>query len=767
MTDSVTSCLSELMEKTLSPLDLLPHADTREKLIELVLKGGPQDVDLQTASLFQQLRTNIVKQRVDDCKVVVFGGGTGLSNIIGGDCRNEGWTKNPFVGLKQIFPKTRSVVCVTDDGGSTGELLKDLPLFALGDIRHVMLSSVQLNSLRQRYDISEDGARGVAQELAKLFNYRFTQCPGTVDGVLAGCLADISVFPEGLLDFLFSLFETILTDDRLRPSLKRPNCLGNIMLAAAIYSRLDSTLSNEYLAGAPQTLHTAIFAGLSALSQAIGADDKAVLPCTSTAAQLCFRYTNGVQVTGEHKSGHARRGYPVDRVYVNFCDDIRVYPEIIEDILAADILVMAPGSLYSSIIPVFQVPGLADAVRANRSALKLLISNLWVQTGETDISIVDPERKFHVSDMIDAYEKNIPGGTEGLFEEVLCLSFQNVPASVMQRYALEGKIPIYLDRDVVSSKGYVPIECEFFSRSALETRGVVQHDPNTFAQAVKTIFLTTDRPVVANQPQDTTDLSFRANERKVLLPYVKYRLLREKVRGLVVKLEENNGAMSQEQMRQNILAIIWKHQDLAIEHLHYIEGIQCVDAELWRRDQQWDNVFSFYDPQDNFIKIRRDQLADEAKLETAFLIALGESLLGNYARKKEMGSIKVEDCFLGKVYHLYLEPNKSRHCYFKDDALHQYLSLARMAQVPHDENHFTRLINGDEGFTPPGLLMGLIFAWYLENRLASHIEYKMSVMQINQSALIPEQMKMQRRRERVIAFFRENVFGHAEEMSSC
>ena len=54
--------------------------------------------------------------------------------------------------------------------------------------------------------------------------------------------------------------------------------------------------------------------------------------------------------------------------------------------------------------------------------------------------------------------------------------------------------------------------------------------------------------------------------------------------------------------------------------------------------------------------------------------------------------------------------------------------------------------------------MGLIYAWYLENRLASHIEYKMSLMQINQTDLIPEQLKMLKRREKVIGFFRDVVF---------
>ncbi|NIR94851.1 MAG: YvcK family protein, partial [Gammaproteobacteria bacterium] len=64
---------------------------------------------------------------VQNTRVVVLGGGTGLSNIIGGDSRKETWPEEPFNGLKEIFPHTKAIVCVTDDGGSTGELLKDLP----------------------------------------------------------------------------------------------------------------------------------------------------------------------------------------------------------------------------------------------------------------------------------------------------------------------------------------------------------------------------------------------------------------------------------------------------------------------------------------------------------------------------------------------------------------------------------------------------------------------------------------------------------------
>ena len=139
------------------------------------------------------------------------------------------------------------------------------------------------------------------------------------------------------------------------------------------------------------------------------------------------------------------------------------------------------------------------------------------------------------------------------------------------------------------------------------------------------------------------------------------------------------------------------------------------------------------------------------------LIALGESLLGNYAEKKIMKDVEIDRLQLGRVYHLYLRRKEDRTCFFNHEQLRTFLYLARMCST-NDENHYTRLINNHEGFTPPGLLMGLTYAWYIDNRFATHIEYKMSVMKINQTDLIPEQLNMVYRRRKMIEFFKEVVF---------
>ncbi len=751
-----------LKKKNMSPLELLSHSDPREKFIDLILNGVPEKTDQKTASLFHNLRKNLREERVEDARIVVFGGGSGLSNIIGGDCRKKNWINSPFMGLKEIFPNTRSIVCVTDDGGSTGELLKDIPLIALGDIRHVLLSSVQLVRLQKRYNLSIIEAKQVVGALSAIFNYRFTICPENSDSIINESEVNLELLPEELKKPLFVLLDHLFDDKRLAQTLKRPQCLGNLLLVSAIYREIDISVDNDILADSPQISKSAIYRGLLYLSRTLCVEERAVMPCTATLSRLRVLYTNGVQIVGESKSSEASRGYPVDSVYVDFSGSVQIYPQVFEDIRKADILIMAPGSLYSSIIPIFQVPGLAEAVRKNSKALKVLVANIWVQTGETDLSMTDPDRKFHVSDMIRAYERNIPGGTEGLFKEILCLSLKDVSASILQNYGVEGKIPIYLDRSVVCKQGFVPIECDIYSKTAMAERGVIQHDPETLAQAVKTIFVSERYLGITkdNQESKSNDLIRKdrtGNQHQVMVPARKHKKISQIISNLDIVVDnENKKVADTTTVKTNILDILWKHKNIPLEHLQFFKGVKCIHKNNWRRDQRWDKVFSFYDPDDNYIKIRKDQLRNFYKFEVAFLIALGESLLGDYASRKLMKPVVVDTINLGKVYHLSLRSEQNRTCLFSAEELEKYLILARMQKVT--KKHFTRLINGNEGFTPPGLLMGLIYAWYLENRTTSHVEYKMLVMQINQSNLVPEQLKMLKRRERMISFFREIVF---------
>ncbi|MDR3090010.1 MAG: YvcK family protein [Desulfobulbaceae bacterium] len=753
---SVGESLTALRLHPFSALDLLRHSDLREKLIDLRLNGAPEHCSVEVRSLFGELASALDRKDVENAKVVVFGGGTGLSNIIGGDSRASIWARHPFHGLKEIFSRITSVVCVTDDGGSTGELLKDLPLPAIGDVRHVMLSSVRLGGLQRTYQVDFSQAQTIIAALSQLFNLRFSEQPSGPADLVAASGADMKAFPRSLSKYLLGLLDHLFIDARLRRVLARPHCLGNLLVAAAIYRQLPNYGEHRR---PEESLWEAILVGLREIAERIGAERGCVYPCTPTSALLRVRYSNGVEITGENKSSTARRGFPIERVFVDFCGHPYIYPEVRQAIAEADIILLAPGSLYSSVIPVFQVPGLAQAVRDNRQALKILVANLWVQAGETDLTLADPERKFYVSDMIRAYERNIAGGTRDLFHEVLCLSLQDVPASVLQNYAVEGKVPIFLDKDVVRSQGYAPVECDIYSRRILRERNVIQHDPASLAQAVQTLYVGRelfDQASGGLAPTPTAASDGGEQGRRVSIPCKKHQLMNEKIAAWNFQ-DCGEAAGRHGRLRVALADILWKHYDIAPAHLATIAGVFCHDGGTWPRDQRYDNIFSFYAPEDGCLHIRREQFDDPSRLELPVLIAIGESLLGNYAAEKRMENVTHDGCVVGKKYHLLLTPEQERRCYFSSEQIDTFLRLARMTPVTVGRD-YCRLVNGEEGFTPPGLLMGLMYAWYLENRLATHIEYKMSALRVPRSNLIPEQRRVVNRRGQLARFFREVVF---------
>lgn len=730
--------LKEIHDQHFSPLDLIPHEDLREKVISLVLEGVPENIGGEVGKHLRSIADSISKVDTQDAKVVIFGGGTGLANIVGGSSKGQQWPKDPFNGLKSVFSYPSSVVCITDDGGSTGELQKDLPLIALGDIRHVLISSLQEDQIQAQYKLHQNEVIAFVENIAYVFNYRM--CISSEASSLLQQMESFKNLPPELRSFLGELYELLQKNVVLRAALKREHCLGNLFIAATIY---DVKIRHNI------SFHKAIEIGLEKISRKLGVPKGVVYPVSSTPAQLRALYTNGVESLGEHKIGNSSRGYPVERVEIDFTAPPVVYKKVIEKIEEADLLLFAPGSLYSSIIPILKIPQIVEAIRINSRAQKILVSNLWVQSGETDQSIPDPSRKFMVSDMLKAYEANINGGTDGIFDEIVCLSLDDIPASILQQYAVENKFPIYLDRSLVEEMGYVPVECGVYSRDMLLSSGVIQHDTKLLAEAIRTLFVIRKKfPPVSEQPMV---IGPSGDQKPRLLPYLpcaRYSLFKESLENLeFIDCE-------QKIVVEMLKDICWHHKDIQLAHLDYVSGIELVPKDQWTREQRWDNILSFYDPSDRRIKIRADQLDHSRDFEFSFLMALGESLLGVYAASKKVEDLP--DGLPGKAYRVILREKGERNSFFAKEELGEWLALAKMH--PTGERSYTRIINGGERFTPPALLLGLAYAWYLDNRLASHIEYKMSVLKVASEHLVPAEREMAEKRKSMIAFLRDKVF---------
>lgn len=750
-----------------SVLDVLPESSLAEKIASILLESTAGGLPPVITSFFDKLKQQFDALDTSSVKVVVFGGGTGLSNIIGGDSRRQAWAYNPFTGLKEIFPLVSSVVCVTDDGGSTGELQKDVPLIALGDIRHVLVSSIRRQNLVQRYKLDTAGAKHCATALYAVFNYRFMSYPLSAGQLLRDTGVTLSDLPEQLLAYLVELCDLLYTDVRLSPTLQRPQCLGNLLLAAAIYKQLGPDLTPEELLVSHQVVRSATSRGLAEISGVLGVRPHSVLPCTTTLSQLQMLYANGVLVTSEYKSGKARRGFPVDRVIVEFSRNPFLQPEVVQLVQQADIILFAPGSLYTSIIPILQVPGLAQAIRDNTGALKVLVANIWVQKGETDAARDAPDRKFYVSDLIRAYHRNIPGGVDQLFSHIVGLDLTDIPGSILQRYALEDKEPIFMDRSRVRALGFSSVEARIFAKEQLRQRGVIQHDPDALARVVKGLWALNQADYLTVPPCKETlsevDVAISREYPVRLVPCLRYDKIRDHLTRLhteciasdsMVKMAETD----RRQLLDRVLEILWLHPDIPLEHLQFSRGITLIEPGAWKRCQQWDNIYSFYDPLDQRIKVRQDQVTNLNRFEMVFLVALGQSLLGNYAEDKQMMDLRHGDDILGRTYRILVRDGEALEAFLTPKDIDTYLYLSKMHRLRPDGRVYTRVINPDEGFTPPGLFFGLFYAWYLDNRFAANIEYKMSIIRNPISDLIPEQVRIVERRRKTIDFFRERIF---------
>jgi len=242
-------------------------------------------------------------------KVVVIGGGHGLASLLS--------------GIKAYTHNITAIVTVSDDGGSSGELRRDLGVLPPGDIRNCLSA------------LSNDEAL-----LSQVFQYRFKSGVG-LEGHSLG-----NLFITALAEITGSFEEAVAESGRV----------------LAIYGQvLPSTLSNVQLVGDVR-MH----------------DSDAI-----------------VQIKGESKitKAHGR----ILRVLLD-PPNAQAYPPTVSAILNADLILVGPGSLYTSILPNLMVSGLVDAMRSSRAEV-FFVSNVATQRGETD--------GFNVTDHIHVIEQHV------------------------------------------------------------------------------------------------------------------------------------------------------------------------------------------------------------------------------------------------------------------------------------------------------------------------------------------------------------------------
>ena len=120
---------------------------------------------------------------------------------------------------------------------------------------------------------------------------------------------------------------------------------------------------------------------VESLSQVLAITGR-VLPVTNENIQLEAEFENGVRVVGESRIFQCKQEQDCRIRRVNLLPSRpKALPEAVEAIREAEMVVLAPGSLYTSIIPNLLVDGIVEAIRESR-ALKIYVCNVMTQEGD-------------------------------------------------------------------------------------------------------------------------------------------------------------------------------------------------------------------------------------------------------------------------------------------------------------------------------------------------------------------------------------------------
>jgi len=233
-----------------------------------------------------------------------------------------------------------------------------------------------------------------------------------------------------------------------------PGDIRNCMEALAdTESMMQRLLSYRFTSGrlAGQAFGNLLLAALNGISesfdQAVGrmsdvlAITGRILPVTNADIALEATFANGTSVRGESRIFSFKKAQNCRIREVRLIPELPpALPAALEAIRQADVILLGPGSLYTSVIPNLLVDGISDAIRNSR-AMKIYICNIMTQDGETE--------GMSASDHVSALLKH---GGDGLIDICLCNS-ETVSRRLLERYSREDAEPMHVDTAAVEKQG--------------------------------------------------------------------------------------------------------------------------------------------------------------------------------------------------------------------------------------------------------------------------------------------------------------------------
>lgn len=319
-----------------------------------------------------------MKKCVQGKKVVVIGGGTGLSTML--------------KGIKAYTNDITAIVTVADNGGSSGKIREEMGIMPPGDIRNCLVALANTEPIME-----------------KLLQYRFAE--GSLEG----------------------------------------QNFGNLLIATLA----DITGSFEE--------------AVRVTSKVLAITGK-VLPVTLEDVHLHARFNDGKEIIGETEIVEYGK-----ENHTNICT-IELIPkspnansEVLKALQEAEIIIMGPGSLYTSIIPNLLVRHMSETIRC-ASAEKIYIANIMTQPGETSgLSLEE-----HIEVLIQYLGEDVL--------DTVIVNNEKVTKEQMKEYEEEGAKLLAVDTSHPVWKHLKRIEVPLIK--VHEKQKFIRHDPKRLAECI-------------------------------------------------------------------------------------------------------------------------------------------------------------------------------------------------------------------------------------------------------------------------------------------
>jgi uncharacterized cofD-like protein len=278
------------------------------------------------------------------------------------------------------------------------------------------------------------------------------------DGGSSGRLRDeLHILPPGDIRNVLAALSDVepLIEEMFQHRFKTANELSGHSLGNLILAAMTSITGNFVHA-------------IQEMSKVLNVRGK-VLPAANQNVVLHAELEDGTVVSGESKIPFS--GKRIKKVFLT-PQDILPLPETLQAIQQADLIILGPGSLYTSILPNLLVPRIGKEL-CESNAKKIYICNLMTQAGET--------HDFTASDHVKAIYDHI----ECHFIDTILVHNEEIPHDIQLRYNEELANPVVYDVPELINLGLEVVHGDI----AIQEKSAFRHDPKKVAEILYSLLL--------------------------------------------------------------------------------------------------------------------------------------------------------------------------------------------------------------------------------------------------------------------------------------